>query len=88
MGNFKSGCRNVYESLHTLSVNYGGNPIPHPFGPALHGTMPNALVQFDYIELVHGDNGAKFAPTVRGDHFKYCRLFPFGDTKAENTLMR
>ena len=57
--------------------------IPRPFGPAVHGTKPNDLLQFDYIEIAPGSNGEKYVLMLRDDHSNYAWFFPTADTSAE-----
>ena len=73
----------VKACIHCLST-VGGGKVPRPFGPALHGTKPNALLQFDYIELGMGANGDKYVLMLRDDHSDYKWFFAFPDTSAEN----
>lgn len=53
-------------------------------GPAVHGTGPNDLFQFDYIDSLPVSTGEKFVPTLRDDHSSYFQLFTFLDTVSEN----
>lgn len=41
----------VKACIHCIST-VGVEKVPRPFGPALYGTKPNDLLQFDYIEIV------------------------------------
>lgn len=72
----------VKSCIHCLSTT-GGETVPRPFGPALHGTMPNDLVQFDYIEMGTGRTGDKYILMVRDDHSGYCWFYPAVTTTAE-----
>lgn len=58
--------------------------MPRPFGPAVHGTGPNDLLQFDYIEIGSASTGEKYVLMLRDDHSSYCWFFAFRDTLAEN----
>lgn len=58
--------------------------MPRPFGPSVHGTSPNALLQFYYIEIAPSATGEKYVLMMRDDHSNYCWLFAFPDTSAEN----
>lgn len=39
-----------YYFIHLLDTTTGGT-VPIPFFPAVHGTKPNDLVQFDYLQI-------------------------------------
>lgn len=39
-----------------------------PYGPAVHGTVPNDLLQFDYIEVALAATGEKYVLMLREDH--------------------
>ena len=71
---------------HCLSTQ-GGEKVPRPFGPAVHGTAPNDLVQFDYIEIGPSNTGEKYVLMVRDDHSDYKWFFPFANTNAENAAI-
>ena len=73
----------VQACIHCLST-VGGEKIPRPYGPAVHGTSPNDLLQFDYIEIAPGEEGDKYILMLRDDHSDYKWFFAFGDTSAEN----
>lgn len=49
----------VSSCAHCISTA-GGGKVPRPFRPALFGTKPNKLVQFDYIELGPSRTGKKY----------------------------
>lgn len=70
--------------IHCLSTT-GGETVPRPFGPALHGTKPNDLIQFDYIELGVSNTGEKHVLMLRDDHSGYCWFYPCPDQTAEST---
>lgn len=59
--------------------------IPRPYGPAVHGTKPNDLLQFDYIEIGPSTTGMKYILMLKDSHSTHCWLFPFGNTSAENS---
>lgn len=73
----------VRTCIHCLS-NIGGEKIPRQFGPAVHGTMPNDLIQFDYIENGPSSDGAKYVLMVRDDHSDFKWLFALTATTTEN----
>lgn len=68
--------------IHCLSTT-GGKKVPRPFGPAAHGTKPNDLLQFDYIEIAPGHNNEKYVLMLRDDHSNYAWFFSTADTCAE-----
>lgn len=57
--------------------------FPRPFGPALHGTAPNNLVQYDYIDLGISKPGKKYMIVVRDDHSGYSWFYFSAATIAE-----
>jgi len=73
----------VRACIHCLSTT-GGGKVPRPFGPATHGTKPNDLVQFDYLEIGPSKTGEKYLLLLRDDHSDYKWFFVFHDTLAEN----
>lgn len=73
----------VRSCIHCLSTT-GGGKTPRPYGPAVHGTCPNDLLQFDYITLTPAASGELYVLMLRDDHSNYCWFFPFPDTSAEN----
>ena len=73
----------VRSCIHCLST-LGGEKIPRPFGPAVHGTKPNDLLQFDYIELGPSNNGDKYVLMMRDDHSDFKLFYCFPNTNAEN----
>lgn len=76
----------VQACIHCLST-IGGGKVPRPFGPAVHGTSPNDLLQFDYIELGPTPDGTKYVLMLRDDHSDYHWFFAFPDTSAENAAV-
>lgn len=42
--------------------------VPRSFGLAIHGTFPNDLVHFDYIEKRLSLSGEKYILILRDDH--------------------
>jgi len=75
---FIKGC------IHCLST-LQGKKIPRPFGPAVHGTYANDLVQFDFLEIAPGRDGVKYILMVRDDFSSFCWLFPFANANSANT---
>lgn len=72
----------VRSCIHCLSTT-GGETVPRPYGPAVHGTTPNALLQFDYIEMGLGSTGDKYILMLRDDHSGYSWFYPSETTSAE-----
>lgn len=58
--------------------------MPRPFGPSLHGTGRNDLLQFDYIDLGTSPDSARGVLMMRDDFSDYKWFFPFTDTSARN----
>ena len=73
----------VQSCIHCISTT-GGEKVPRPLGPAVHGTAPNDLLQFDYIEIGPSRNADKYILMLRDDHSDYKWLFAFPNTAAEN----
>ena len=73
----------VKNCIHCLST-LKGTKEPRPFGPAVHGTAPHDLLQFDFIEMGPGTNGLKYILMLRDDFSSYCLLFPCERANAEN----
>ena len=73
----------VAQCIHCLSTTRGVR-VPRPFGPAVHGTRPNELIQFDYLEIGPSAIGSKYLLLVRDDFSSYSWLFPFHEATAEN----
>jgi len=73
----------VRACIHCLST-LGGEKIPRPFGPSVHGTKPNDLLQFDYIHLGPSHNGDQYVLMMRDDHSDYKMFYCFPSTDAEN----
>lgn len=69
--------------IHCISTT-GGEKIPRPFGPALHGSKTNDLLQFDYIDLGKAISGPKYVLMLCDDHSEYSWMFAFPDTTAGN----
>lgn len=74
----------VKACIHCISTT-GGEKVPRPFGPALHGNAANDLLQFDYIEMGPGRNGEKYILILRDDFSGYAWFFPFDAANAENS---
>jgi len=73
----------VRACIHCLSTT-GGGKIPRPFGPSVHGTKANDLLQFDYIEIGPSGSGEKYILMLRDDLSDYKWFFAFTDTDAKN----
>ena len=72
----------VKACIHCLSTT-GGDRVPRPFAPAVHGTKPNDLVQFDYIHMAQCATGDKYILMIRDDHSGYTWFYPSPTTSAE-----
>jgi len=77
---FVKGC------IHCISTT-GGKRVPRPFGPSVHGTAPNDLLQFDFLEIGPGADGIKYILMMRDDFSSYCWLFPFSNANSDSTAM-
>ena len=73
----------VRACIHCLST-VGGEKVPRPFGPAVHGTKANDLLQFDYIELGVSQSGYKYVLMMRDDHSDYKWFIPTASTAAQH----
>lgn len=61
-----------------------GGKVPRPFGPAVHRTSANDLLQFDYIGIAKAHSGEKYVLILRDDHSNYCWLYACPETSAEH----
>ncbi len=59
--------------------------MPRPFGPAVHGTKANDLIQFDFIEMALSSTGPKYLLMIRDDFSSYCWLIPFASANADKS---
>lgn len=73
----------VRSCIHCIST-LGGGKVPRLFCPAANDTTPGDLLQFDHIEIAAAAYGEKHVFMLCEDHKKYCWLFSFPDTLAEN----
>lgn len=73
----------VQACIHCIST-VGGQKIPRSFGPSVHGTKPNDLSQFDYVEMARSKTGEKYILMIRDDHSNYKWFFAFDSTSAKN----
>lgn len=76
----------VSSCIHCLSTT-SGDKIPRPFGPSVHGTRPNDLIQFDYIELGKSTTGDKYVFMIRDDHSGYAWFYPTVNQEAEQAAV-
>lgn len=74
----------LHTCIHGLST-IGGGKVTRPYGPAVHGTAANDLLQFDYLEIAEASTGEKYVLMLRDDHSNYCWFFSFAGTAAENS---
>lgn len=72
----------VASCIHCSSTK-GGDTVPRPFGPSVHGTCPNDFVQFDYIDLVLAYSGEKYVLLVQDNHSRYAWFYPSTSTSAD-----
>lgn len=72
----------VTSCIHCLSTT-SGTTVQSPFGHTLHGTKPNSLLQFDYIELGVGATGDKYILLFLEDHSGYSWMYPSVTKSAE-----
>lgn len=61
-----------------------GERVTSPFGSAVYGRSPNALLQFDYTEVAPSASDDKYVLMLRDDRSEYCWFFLFSNTSAEN----
>ena len=73
----------VRACIHCIST-VGGGKVPRPFGPAFHGSAPNDVLQFHYIDMGLAADGTKYILMLRDDHSDYKWFFAFADTSAQN----
>lgn len=64
----------VHSCIHCLSTT-GGEKVPRQFGPAVHGTKANDLLQFNYIEISQSPIGETYLLIWRDDHSDYKYFF-------------
>lgn len=69
--------------IHCLST-MGAERVPRSFGPSLHGTKANDLVQFDYQEMGPINMRDKYIVMIRDDHSEYSWFYPSPSTAAEH----
>lgn len=74
-------CKSCIHCVSTL----GGRRVPRPYGPAVHGSKPNDLLQFDYLEIAPSKTGSKYLLLLRDDFSSYSWLVPFASANANNT---
>lgn len=72
----------VKSCIHCLPT-VGGNKVPRPLGAAVHGTKPNDLLQFDYIEMAPSKAGEKYILMLRDDFSSYCWLISLPRLKMQ-----
>lgn len=69
-----SGC------IHRIST-LGGKRAPRPFGPNVHGTSVNDILQFDFFKIGPGTDGMKYI-FMCCDDFSSCWNFPFANANS------
>ena len=60
--------------LHCLRTH--GAVVPRPFGQTLHGTVPNAVLHFDFLTLPVSDQELKYVLVLRDDFSGFVELVP------------
>lgn len=71
----------VQSCIHCVSTR-GEETVPRPFGPAMHGTQRNDLIQSDCVEFGASRSGEQYVILVGDDHSAYCWLYLFESTSA------
>ena len=75
--------RFVASCIHCVATTRG-NREPRPFGPAVHGTSANDLIQFDFLEIGPSATGMKYILMIRDDLSSYSWLILFAKENAKN----
>lgn len=76
----------VIACIHCLSTTERGME-PRPFGPAFHGTKPNDLLQFDFINVAPGIDGEKYVLMLRDDLSDYKWFFAYKSNDAASAAV-
>jgi Integrase zinc binding domain/Integrase core domain len=61
--------------LHCRST-IGGNRTPRPFGQALHASLPNEIIHFDFLYMGPSQAGFKYLLLIKDDLSGYIWLIP------------
>jgi RNase H-like domain found in reverse transcriptase/Integrase zinc binding domain/Integrase core domain len=54
----------------------GGNRVPRPLGEAIHATLPNEVIHFDYLYMGHASNGHCYLLLIKDDFSGFVKLIP------------
>lgn len=73
----------VSSCIHRLST-LGGGKVLRLYGPAVHATVANDLIQFDYIDIASAAIDKQYVLMVWNDHPNYCWLFACPETFVEH----
>lgn len=77
----------IFIRLFLQCLSTAGNThLPRPFGPALYRARRMYHVHFDYLEQGQRHDGHRYIRLLQDEHSKYCCLFLFGATSAENAV--
>lgn len=76
----------VKACIHCISI-VEADKVPIPFGPALHGTKPKDLLQFDYTEIEKSNAGPKYILMLRDDNSDYKWFFATPVKSAGNAAL-
>lgn len=76
----------VKACIHCIST-LGDEKVRQPFGISAHGTQPDDLLQFDYVEISPSRTGQNYILMLRDDHSDYKLLFSTPVTVAENVAL-
>ena len=71
--------------LHCRST-LGGNRTPRPFGQALHASLPNEVIHFDYLYMGPSEAGFKYLLLIKDDLSGYLWLVPSEAADASATV--
>lgn len=74
----------VYFYNHCL-LTTKGKRIPRLYGPEIHGTAVNDLLQFDYMEIAPSVAAENYVLMLWDHHSDYKSFFAISDTSAENS---
>lgn len=72
--------------MYISPLHDGSRKFSHPFGPSLHGTMTNAIVQLDHIDMVISKIGRKHILMLRVNDSRYFSFYTYSSTNAETAI--
>lgn len=70
---------------HCLSTT-GGEKVPRPFGPSVHGDAPNDRLQFYYTGIAPSWTLDLYAPMLRDDRSDYKLFCTFAEISADSAV--